>query len=149
MPYKDKQKQADYHKAYYAENKQQIAKRKARWIAAKPEKQAQYTAAQNARYKANPDKYREYFRNNRIKKKYDLTEAQYAEWVVKQGGRCGICGKEPSGEWHGDRMLNVDHNHETGEVRGLLCNQCNRAIGLLGDPVEKMQAAVDYLARSK
>jgi hypothetical protein len=143
MPYADKDKQRAYHREY--QQRPERKKYKKDWT---QKNQAKITAAQNARYKANPEKYREYFRNHRIKKTYNLTESQYAEWVVKQGGCCGICGKEPSGEWHGDRMLNVDHNHETGAVRGLLCNQCNRALGLFGDSAARLQEAINYLERS-
>lgn len=42
-------------------------------------------------------------------------------------------------------MLSIDHDHETGKVRGLLCNNCNRAIGLLGDSVSTLLDAVEYL----
>jgi hypothetical protein len=104
---------------------------------------------QRARYAAEPEKYRQYFRNHRIERDYGLTEIQYAEWVQKQNGKCAICGKEPSGLWHGDRMLNVDHNHETGAVRGLLCNRCNRGLGLVGDTVESIGRVLAYLQGEK
>jgi hypothetical protein len=146
MPYADKEKQAAYHREHYKKNKERIAAYRKKWREKNPDKAKDYSARQNARYKAEPEKYRAYFRNHRIKKQYDLSETEYAALVVKQSGRCGICGKEPSGEWHGDRMLNVDHNHETGAVRGLLCNQCNRALGLFGDNAERLAQAIRYLS---
>lgn len=61
--------------------------------------------------------------------------------IAKHGGRCGICaGPCPSG-----RQLAVDHDHRTGRVRGLLCANCNRGIGLLQDSAAVAQAAADYL----
>lgn len=149
MPYRNAEEQKAYHREYYRKNKERLAEYKKRWAKKNPEKRETYSARQRARYKADPEKYRAYFRNHRIKKQYDLTEAQYAALVVAQAGKCGICGKEPSGEWHGDRMLNVDHDHETGAVRGLLCNRCNRALGLIGDTVESAQQVVEYLRRGK
>jgi hypothetical protein len=149
MPYSSKEKQTEYHRKYYAKNRERLKEYKRKWQQENPEKRVEYSRRQHARYEADPEKYRAYFRNRRIKREYDLTEAEYAAWVVKQGGRCGICGKEPSGQWHGDRMLNVDHDHETGAVRGLLCNRCNRALGLVGDTEEAVQKLMDYLIGAK
>ena len=142
MPYADKEKQREYSRKY--QQRPERKKYKKAWTEKNRER---ITEAQRARYKADPEKYREYFRNHRIKKNYDLTEAEYAAKVIEQGGKCGICGKEPSGKWHGDRMLNVDHDHKPGAVRGLLCNQCNRALGLFGDSQERILEAVAYLEK--
>lgn len=60
-----------------------------------------------------------------------------------QGGVCAIC-KGPETKPNA-KYLAVDHDHATGAVRGLLCNNCNRAIGLLGDDAERLIAGADYL----
>lgn len=72
---------------------------------------------------------------------YGISLEQYEEMERSQGFVCAVC-QEPcvSG-----RRLSVDHNHETGEVRGLLCMKCNRGIGNLGDSAEILRKAVDYL----
>ena len=57
----------------------------------------------------------------------------------KQNDKCAICDKMFI------RTPCLDHNHETGQLRGALCSPCNRAIGALGDTVEGLQKAVDYL----
>ncbi len=57
-------------------------------------------------------------------------------------GCCNICGK-----WCGDN-LHVDHDHNTGTVRGLLCSDCNLGLGKLGDTLEGLQKALDYLNNS-
>lgn len=75
-------------------------------------------------------------------KKYGLTEDTYAELLEQQGGVCAICSRP---EQESDRLLSVDHCHKTGAVRGLLCNPCNRAIGQLGDNLELLSKAHDYL----
>jgi hypothetical protein len=70
-------------------------------------------------------------RERRIKHRYGITAAEYDALLVAQDGRCAIC-KQPPGDnvrahWGG--KLCVDHCHDTGTVRGLLCNDCNLAVG--------------------
>lgn len=73
---------------------------------------------------------------------YGITPQQYGEMLARQDGGCGICGVKTDSQ---NRRLHVDHNHETGAVRGLLCDSCNRAIGLLGDSADRLRMAVKYL----
>ncbi len=75
--------------------------------------------------------------------RYGLSPEQYYEIYVKQDGKCAICGKElPDGEY-----LHVDHNKETGEIRGLLCSSCNKGIGLLKDNPQIMEKAIEYVQK--
>jgi hypothetical protein len=74
-------------------------------------------------------------------KKYKLTIIQFNAMLRKQRGRCALC-KQKFAE--GDKPV-VDHCHLTGVVRGLLHNKCNRGLGLLGDTVHGLQAAILYL----
>lgn len=78
-----------------------------------------------------------------LRSKYGITADQRDEMLVAQGGCCAICNtSEPSGyNWH------VDHNHETGEVRGLLCSKCNQGIGLFDESTVNLESAIDYLRR--
>lgn len=78
-----------------------------------------------------------------ILKQYGLTPADYDRMVAEQDGRCAICRTDSPGR--GKPSWNVDHDHETGAVRGLLCHNCNMALGMLGDCVETAQALVSYL----
>ena len=77
-------------------------------------------------------------------RKYGITPVQYDEMLAAQGGGCSIC-KSPESKRSGQRLM-VDHDHKTGEVRGLLCNPCNAAIGLLGDNISTLQNAINYLS---
>lgn len=75
---------------------------------------------------------------------YGITTEQYSELLESQGGGCAICDAPPPTETR-KKFLVVDHDHETGKVRGLLCDTCNRGLGLLGDNIVYLCAAVDYL----
>lgn len=75
-----------------------------------------------------------------LRKYYDLSIAEYEQMLEAQGGVCAICKQADL-----RKRLSVDHDHTTGKVRGLLCNTCNRALGLLKDSIPVMTAATDYL----
>lgn len=84
-----------------------------------------------------------------IKRTYGITAAEYWAIYRAQGGVCYICrrakGKDEDGNGRG-KMLSVDHDHATGEVRGLLCGPCNKdVLGHLRDSIEALQRAVTYL----
>lgn len=66
--------------------------------------------------------------------------------IEAQGNRCAICGHPPSGKGHCSR-LHVDHDKAAGQIRGMLCANCNRGIGLLRDSVSVLAAATLYLTR--
>jgi Recombination endonuclease VII len=78
-----------------------------------------------------------------ILKQYGLTPEDYERMLTEQGGLCAVCRTDTPGR--GKPSWNVDHDHETGAVRGLLCHNCNMALGMLGDCVETAQALVSYL----
>ena len=100
----------------------------------------------------NRDRMREYNRrysadkkNWRITKVYGMTLEQYEARVEAQGGCCAIC-RLPPNRPHG---LVIDHCHDSTEVRGLLCDSCNTAIGLLRDDPERLRRAASYLDASR
>lgn len=77
--------------------------------------------------------------------KVGLPMGGYDILFSKQGGRCAICGTEtPGGRWNA--RFHVDHCAETGKVRGLLCNNCNRGLGFFNDHPERLLSAAKYLA---
>lgn len=87
--------------------------------------------------------HRDQIEDYRLKAAYGISLAQYEEMLVAQDGRCKICGSDKADSR--GRSLHVDHDHLTGKVRGLLCNQCNHAIGLLQDSPERFERAASYL----
>ncbi|MCK5601272.1 endonuclease VII domain-containing protein [Candidatus Pacearchaeota archaeon] len=79
-------------------------------------------------------------------RKYGISSRQYEKLVEKQNGRCAICGKHQS---ELKTTLNVDHNHETGKVRGLLCVACNRLLGYAQDNQDILMKAIQYLEKKR
>lgn len=77
-----------------------------------------------------------------LRKLYGISLTQYTELFNKQDGHCAIC-KEIS-----DKTLSVDHDHRTGKVRGLLCHDCNRALGQFKDSILILESATEYLYRA-
>lgn len=82
--------------------------------------------------------------NHNRKWRYGITDEQYQQLLAEQNFVCAICGKEERVE---GRSLAVDHDHETNLIRGLLCNRCNRALGLFNDDPELLKKAFEYLDR--
>ncbi len=80
------------------------------------------------------------------KRVYGLTIEQYLDIAERQHFVCAICGKEnfAMGVNHSG-LLVVDHEHTTGKIRGLLCHNCNRALGLLQDSIQNLSNALTYL----
>ena len=92
--------------------------------------------------KKNPD----YDRRLSYAKTYGITLEQYDEMFAAQEGRCAICNRP---EFEQKRRLAVDHDHETGEVRELLCDACNVSLGGFQDDPAVLMAAQAYLRRHK
>lgn len=76
-----------------------------------------------------------------------VCNVKYDEMLVKQHGKCAICGSTLNSSRY--TKFAVDHCHKTGKVRGLLCTSCNTALGLMKDSPERLQAAAKYLNRHR
>lgn len=106
---------------------------------------------------ANPDRAKEislrHYRNGgsykqwarKLRQNFNLTPEQYQQMVQDQDGLCNICKIHLSSL---RRRLDVDHNHVTGKIRGLLCDSCNKALGLLKDSSTSLLNALEYLERN-
>lgn len=107
-----------------------------------------------ARQRVSMEKYRQSHkgflkRKRRELKEFGVTIEQYDAMHLRQGGLCALC-RLPE-RWRTKlsgrlAMLAVDHCHETGVIRGLLCRTCNRGLGLLGDTVEAIERALQYVS---
>jgi hypothetical protein len=82
-----------------------------------------------------------------LSKRFGLSESDFSALLASQGNGCALCGvAKPGGRWEN---FHVDHCHETGKVRGILCYRCNVAIGQLGDNEAGMARALAYITGTK
>lgn len=121
--------------------------------------------------KRNPDKTKEYYQKNqeqireqakkhwttkgffkRIELKYGLSYEEYEGMYLKQKGQCAICSKrihiQVSNKRDPERAF-IDHCHNTGKVRGLLCSLCNTGLGMFKDNEQSLKKALKYLKQTK
>ncbi len=122
---------------------ERAAESRRRWSKANPERNREQR--RRWRRKAAPEVLRAQERRKHLRRAYGLTQNDYNEMLESQNYVCAIC-KAP---YDDQRALCVDHDHDTGAIRGLLCNNCNQGIGLLGDNCEGMSQALRYLERCR
>jgi hypothetical protein len=92
------------------------------------------------------DRTRPYRRDIQLKSLYGITQADYDELLALQYGSCAICATTKPGTrgtWR------VDHDHKTGQVRGLLCDRCNRGISWLQEDPDILMAAARYVMKHR
>lgn len=114
MPYKDPEKRKQYIKKHYQKNREGYLK-----------------MASERRMRLGYDEYmRPIQRTSHLKRRYGITDAEYMQLLEKQNYRCAVCGtaNPSSGK---NNYFDVDHDHNTGIVRGLLCRNCNVTLGVL------------------
>ena len=113
-----------YKRQWYQDNKEEAKARVRQWR------------------KGHPDTVKGITRKQRLRR-LGMTPADYDALWKKQGGCCAICERA---EWEcKGRRLDVDHDHTTGKVRGLLCRECNMTLGMVGDDAHRLMRAVKYL----
>lgn len=139
---KTKEQVAKYNREYFA-RPEVIARAKVRNAKRRDVRKA-YKATEAGRvaeYRyTHTEKYKSKIAADRIQKRYGLTAEQYDSILRGQGG-CAICGRSENVIFH------VDHCHNTGSVRGILCGPCNMAIGLFKDDLETVRKAFRYLSK--
>lgn len=123
--------------------------------AEKPDHAERVRAKNRAFYAANRDAQIAYHRDqyhngpgrsrtwaSNIRKKYGLTVAEYDRMWAAQAGCCAVCGRAFTAQ---TRRAAVDHCHQTGKIRALLCTRCNTALGAVQDDALTLRALADYL----
>lgn len=147
-----------YHEEWKKRNPSKTAEYARAYRARDPEKvRERNRIGMQKRRDANREKYREQMRKwnrenpEKIRAKslrihlrtFGLTPEMFQEMLDAQGGGCAICG----GLERKGHALSVDHCHATGKVRGLLCGNCNRGLGLYKDNPERLIKAAEYLRK--
>lgn len=150
----------EYNARYYAEHREEIlatqqtdearahrrATRKSAkpWAERTPEQRAANYEAQKRYLSKNPNKRMDWF----LRRNYGISFDERQEIIERQGGKCAICGKLPSGTRY-NAVLHVDHDHDTGKFRGMVCPSCNQGMGKFYHDPEALMNAAQYLAASK
>lgn len=78
----------------------------------------------------------------KVLKKYGMSQIDFDRLLEEQGGVCAVCSGKPS-----RRNFCVDHDHASGDVRGILCGECNIGLGKFKDSVDSLEAAIEYLKK--
>ena len=125
---------------YYLKNREKICLRVRAWSA---NNKGKVQAANKKWREKNKEKVRGIGQRSHLRKKYGMTKEDYAAILEKQGGACAICGTQ---EWQskGKRPV-IDHDHKTGKTRGILCHNCNVALGLLGEDIPRIESMIAYI----
>jgi len=124
----NKEKIKEYNNNYKNLNKDRLMMKAKEWI------------------NKNPDRIKEINIKEKMSTRYGITPSDYAKILISQGGVCAICGIDTPGRCG---RFHIDHCHDTGVVRGLLCSRCNMGIGQLRDSVEIMLSAIRYLESNR
>lgn len=133
MPQADPVKRREYMRAWSSRNREKIKGYRRNASQRSRDRRREYQREWSNR---NPGKRFGYV----LQTRYGIGAAEYAALLEKQGGVCPICVEAP-------RLPSVDHDHDSGVVRGILCRTCNAALGIIGT-VERLRAAMAYLCRS-
>jgi len=141
-----KEEKSIYDKEYRKANKDKIDARIVAWKTANPEQRKNYyknnknhiNAKSKAWHEANKDR----VKHLNLVRDFDITFEDYNKLLEKQNESCAICHRHQT---EFDRALAVDHNHETGKVRGLLCLSCNNGLGRFKDNKDLLSEAIKYL----
>ena len=142
MPHKDPEARREWQRKRYHEKHAERRAYQKEYYQKNREKMREYG---NTYYKENRDK----MYQNSLMRKYGVTLDDYDRMLEEQNGVCKIC----EGTCHHTQRretgtLSVDHCHETGLVRGLLCSHCNSLLGWARDNTDTLRKAIDYLENS-
>jgi hypothetical protein len=130
----------EYNSAFYQANKEKIKARTNKWKSDNPERKR---IANKNWHQRNLEKNKLRAWAAHLKRKFNISVSEWDEMYAEQNGRCKICHQPQD-----TQRLAVDHDHETGEVRGLLCRTCNTAIGLMNDDPIILASAIKYVTRN-
>lgn len=126
-------------KKYNKEHPEKVKERGKRYRKLHPEKDHEYR-------RKHPEKIHLIDRKANLKSKFGISIQTYNDNLSAQNNCCAICGKHQDQQ---KRAFAVDHDHETGKTRGILCNICNLGIGRFKDDITLLQKAIDYLTKYK
>jgi len=160
--------EAEKKHAWYLEHAEEVKERARLWALNNPEKAKKSSLKSSRKYEQANRRHRDPKRAARARKwakehperiaeiarkhNFGIAPEEYDKKMREQKGRCAACGKK---ETHIDRRsgkvraLSVDHDHKTNKLRGLLCGNCNRGLGMFKDSIDLLLKAIKYLKKYK
>jgi hypothetical protein len=146
-----------YSKFWYSQNRARLLKRRREYYSENSEKWKVYQdrrKKQRAEYAASPGQRKmrsDYYKRTSKKARYDRLRNMYGLSADKQKSVCAICEQKETrrGKRGTQHSLNVDHDHATGNIRGLLCSKCNTGLGLFRDDPDLLLTAISYLKKEE
>lgn len=139
-----KEKQRERLKRWRATNREHIKTYQKAWREKNAVSVAQYQKEYHEEYRKREGATAAYWKRN-LRTNYNMTPDEFNALWQSQNGECAICGVVMSPRGRSTTSVAVDHNHETGAVRGLLCRACNAGIGKLKDDPDILMSAAEYL----
>lgn len=140
----DRTESREYNKRYHAEHRESENAKSRAWQKENRKLRSEYMRRWRATaIQKHPEKYANLARERSLKHRYGITTEEYSAMLARQGGHCALCDRTPASERHG--RLNVDHCHDTGRIRGLLCTVHNSALAAFGDNEDGLIRAVAYI----
>lgn len=152
---RNREKLNEKNKQYRKNNKEKVRESNDNWLDNNWDKKLEYAKRyRNKNGDSCRERNREWYAANKdrvkdrtLKRKYGITLETFNKMLDSQGGHCALCPATPQDQKNG--TLVVDHCHNTGKIRGLLCNPCNTAIGLLKEDKEVLRKAIGYLTETE
>jgi hypothetical protein len=129
--------EAEYSSRHYQANKERRREHSRNWYAKNKDRYKDYTRKWREK---NIQRARELGLSNQRWRKYRITDEQYTAMKEASAGLCAICGQAA-------KRLCIDHDHQSGRVRDLLCGQCNAGLGNFRENPATLSAAIEYLQR--
>jgi hypothetical protein len=125
------EEQKEARRTYYREYRQ-------KWRENNREREREVQRQAHARaYKRDPEKYR----HRTASQRYGLTIPEYRALIARAAGHCEACGGEMT-------KPQIDHCHDTGTIRGVICGGCNSALGYARDDIDRLRSLIRYLERA-
>lgn len=136
-----KKEYIEYRKKYYYKNVEKAREKSKKYYENNKEK---HTERVNIWVNKNKEKSKNIHRAAHLRRAYGISLQYYDKLFMQQKGRCFICGQH---ENELKKKLCVDHNHQTGNVRGLLCRECNIGLSKFKDDIFILRKAILYLKK--
>ena len=142
---------AEAEQARKEKSKADARRRSTEWREANPEYNREMCKASRARWRQTAtaddlERLRRYRRDYHLRHTFGISLEDYAAKLEQQNGVCAVCHQPETTLRRGQvKSLDVDHNHQTGAIRGLLCSACNASLGLLKEDAKRIRSLARYL----